>query len=56
LVLLFECEGILLVDQAAARLRRDLIRQYPEDEKGIDALIKYFLGEGALDTIIHSEG
>ena len=38
--------------QALSRLRRDFIRQYPEDEKAIDALIKYFLGEDALDDII----
>ena len=40
------------MDQAVARLRRDLIRQYPEDEKAIDALIRYFLGEDALDDMI----
>jgi hypothetical protein len=42
----------LRIDQAVSRLRRDLIRQYPEDEKAIDALIRYFLGEDALDDII----
>jgi hypothetical protein len=47
-----ECGGLLRIDQAVSRLRRDLIRQYPEDEKAIDALIKYFLGEDALDDII----
>jgi len=42
----------LHIDQAVSRLRRDLILQYPEDDKAIDALIKYFLGEDALDDII----
>jgi hypothetical protein len=42
----------LHIDPAVSRLRHDLIRKYPEDEKAIDALIKYFLGEDALDDII----